>query len=105
MRESKSEGARGGGRGGGRGYGRRGGGGYNREFASNENSFSNSGFAGGKGVIEETDSGRTSERRGGYGGPRSGFRGGRHGGYGNGEEGAGDHARRVFERHSGTGRG
>lgn len=101
VKESKSEGVREGGRGGGRGYGRRGGGGYNRDFASNDSSFSNSELAGSQGAIDGTDSVRTVERRGGYGGPRSGFRGGRRGG----DEGDETHNRRVFERRSGTGRG
>ncbi|WOH09302.1 hypothetical protein DCAR_0728758 [Daucus carota subsp. sativus] len=101
VKEAKSEGIRGGGRGGGRGYGRRGGGGYNRDFASNDSSFRNSGLAGSQGAIDGSDSGKTFERRGSYGGPRSGFRGDRRGG----DEGEENQNRRVFERHSGTGRG
>ncbi|KAL8119332.1 RGG repeats nuclear RNA binding protein A-like [Apium graveolens] len=101
VKEAKSEGVRGGGRGGGRGYGRRGGGGYNRDFAGNDSSFSNSGLGGSRGAIDGSDSSRTVERRGIYGGPRSGFRGGRHGG----EEGNETPNRRVFERRSGTGHG
>ncbi|KAL5560500.1 hypothetical protein UlMin_036711 [Ulmus minor] len=103
VRESKSEGGRGG-RGGGRGYGRgRGGSGFNRVSNNNENSFGNSGFPGGQGTLEEGEPGRTSERRG-YGGPRGPFRGGRRE-FGNGEVGDGEHPRRPYERRSGTGRG
>lgn len=101
MKEAKSESVRGGGRGGGRGYGRRGGGGYNRDTASNDSSFRNSGHSGGQGAIDGSDSVRNVERRGGYGGPRGGFRGGRRGE----DEGDENDNRRVFERHSGTGRG
>lgn len=108
MREAKSEPGRGGGRGGGRGYGRgrgRGGGGFNREAAS-ENSFTNSGISSVQGSTEELDTGRASERRGGYGGPRSSYRGGRRGAFSNGDDaGDGERPRRVYERHSGTGRG
>lgn len=117
MKEAKSEGARGGGGGGrgsgGRGYGRRDGGGYDRrdgggydrDSSRTEKPFGNGGSGGGQAAIRETDSGRTFERRGAYGGPHSGFRGERRGGYNNGEEGEGDRSRRVFERRSGTGRG
>ncbi len=109
VREAKNEGARGGGRGGGRGYGRgRGGGGYDRDLASNENSFSTRGFSGGQGGTEESDGGRPSERRAGYGGPRpfrGGGGGGRRGGFNNGEAEDGERPRRTFERRSGTGRG
>uniref|UniRef100_A0A5B6ZRR1 Putative plasminogen activator inhibitor 1 RNA-binding protein n=1 Tax=Davidia involucrata TaxID=16924 RepID=A0A5B6ZRR1_DAVIN len=104
VREAKNEAGRGGGRGGGRGYGRGGGRGFNRDSANNENSFSSSGFSGGQGAPEEADAEKTSERRGGYGGPRP-FRGGRRGGFSNGEVGDGERPRRVFERRSGTGRG
>ncbi|XP_057498349.1 RGG repeats nuclear RNA binding protein A-like isoform X2 [Actinidia eriantha] len=105
VREAKSEVGRGGGRGGGRGYGRgRGGGGFNRD-SGNEKSFSNSGYSGVQGSTEETDTGKPSERRGGYGGPRGSVRGGRHGSLSNGEAGDGERPRRVFERRSGTGRG
>ncbi|KAK8702688.1 hypothetical protein V6N13_021029 [Hibiscus sabdariffa] len=104
VREAKTEGARGGGRGG-RGYGRGRGGnaGYSRDAANDENSFSNSGLPGGQGALEDGDSGKSSERRG-YGGPRP-YRGGRRGGFSNGEVRDGERPRRVFERHSGTGRG
>lgn len=81
----------------GHGYGLRGGGGYNKDCASNDSSFSNSGLAGSQGAIDGNDSVRTVERRGGYGGPRGGRRGG--------DEGDETHNRRVFERRSGTGRG
>ncbi|XP_057496934.1 RGG repeats nuclear RNA binding protein A-like isoform X1 [Actinidia eriantha] len=105
VREAKGEGGRGRGRGGGRGFGRgRVGGGFNRDSANNENSFSNSGFSGGQGATVEPDTGRPYERRGGYGGPRGSFRGGHRGGFNNGETGDGEPARRTFERHSGTGR-
>ncbi|KAF7137253.1 hypothetical protein RHSIM_Rhsim07G0036400 [Rhododendron simsii] len=108
VREAKSEPGRGGGRGSGRGYGRgrgRGGGGFNREAAS-DNSFTNSGISSVQGSTEELDTGRASERRGGYGGPRGSYRGGRRGAFSNGDDaGDGERPRRVYERHSGTGRG
>ncbi|GFY92736.1 hyaluronan [Actinidia rufa] len=105
VREAKSEVGRGRGSGGGRGYGRgRGGGGFNRD-SGNEKSFSNSGYSGVQGSTEETDTGKPSERRGGYGGPRGSVRGGRRGALSNGEAGDGEQPRRVFERRSGTGRG
>ncbi|KAE8697501.1 phospholipase A(1) DAD1 [Hibiscus syriacus] len=104
VREAKTEGTRGGGRGG-RGYGRGRGGnaGYRGDTANDENSFSNSVLPGGQGALEDGESGKFSERRG-YGGPRP-YRGGRRGGFGNGEARDGELPRRVFERHSGTGRG
>ncbi|KAL3537080.1 hypothetical protein ACH5RR_000446 [Cinchona calisaya] len=106
VREAKTEGARGGGRGGGRGYGRgRGGRGFDKDSANNENAFGNREFSGGQGASEDADTGKFTERRGGYGGPRGPFRGGRRGGFSNGEAGDGERPRRVFERHSGTGRG
>lgn len=102
MRETKNESGRGGGRGG-RGYGRgRGAGGFNRDYANNENSYGNMGVAGGQGAPEDGESGKHSERRN-YGGPRP-FRG-RRGGFSNGDAGDGDRPRRLFERRSGTGRG
>lgn len=110
-REARNEAGRGAGRGVGRGYGRgRGGVGFTREsrdYANNENVFSNSGVPSGPIAPEDGDTGRTSERRGGYGGPRGSFRGGggRRGGFSNGEAGDGERPRRVFERRSGTGRG
>ncbi|XP_059651647.1 RGG repeats nuclear RNA binding protein A-like [Cornus florida] len=119
VREGKTETGRGGGRGGGRGYGRgRGGGGggvgggggggsgFNRETAYSENSFSTSKYSSGQGAPEEADTGKLSERRGGYGGPRP-FRGGggRRGGFGNEEMGDEERPRRAYERRSGTGRG
>ncbi|XVE74115.1 hypothetical protein DITRI_Ditri11bG0173200 [Diplodiscus trichospermus] len=101
VREAKNEGARGGGRGG-RGYGRGRGasGGYRRDFANDENSFSNSA---GQGAPEDGEIGKPSERRG-YGGPRP-YRGGRHGGFSNGEVAEGERPRRLYERRSGSGRG
>ncbi|KAK6119369.1 hypothetical protein DH2020_046889 [Rehmannia glutinosa] len=108
LREAKSEYARGG-RGGGRGYGRdRGaGGGSYRNSANNENSYGNREISAGQGASDEVDAGKSSERRGGYGGPRGPFRGGRRGGFSNGEVGEGerDRPRRPFDRRSGTGRG
>ncbi|KAL4567241.1 hypothetical protein LXL04_022818 [Taraxacum kok-saghyz] len=112
VRESRTEGGRGGG-GGGRGYGRgRGGsgGGYNRDPANNNNevSFGNRGFSGGQGGGEDSD-GKSFERRGGggggYGGSRGGFRGGRGGSFGNGDSEEGERPCRTYERRSGTGRG
>ncbi|KGN46514.1 RGG repeats nuclear RNA binding protein A [Cucumis sativus] len=98
VREAKNEGGRGGrssGRGG-RGYGRgRGSGGFNRESPNNEYSFSSN--------PEDGETGRTTEKRGGYGGPRG--RGGRRGGFYNGDTADGERPRGAFERHSGTGRG
>lgn len=106
VRESRGDGPRGGGRGGGRGTGRgRGGGRFSRDSADNENSFSNSnGFSGSYRQPVEGDL-DTSERRG-YGGPRGAPRGGgRRGGFSNGEVAEGERPRRVYDRHSGTGRG
>ncbi|XP_022156970.1 RGG repeats nuclear RNA binding protein A-like [Momordica charantia] len=99
VREARSENSRGGrgsGRGGGgRGYGRgRDTGGFNRDYANNENSFSS--------APEDGDAGKTTERRG-YVAPRG--RGGRRGGFNNGDATDGERPRRAFERHSGTGRG
>lgn len=106
VREAKAEAARGGGRGGGRGYGRgRGGRGYDRDLANNENTFGNREFSGSQGAPGDADTGKFTERRGGYGGPRGAFRGGRRGGFSNGEVGDGERPHRVFERRSGTGRG
>ncbi|MBA0736201.1 hypothetical protein Gogos_009773, partial [Gossypium gossypioides] len=107
VREAKSEGIRGGGRGGrgcGGGGGRGGSGGYRRDFANDENPFSNSAELG-QGAPEDGESRRPSERRGGYGGPRPYRGGGRRGGFSNGEIGDGERPRRVYERSSGTGRG
>ncbi|XVF79749.1 hypothetical protein PTKIN_Ptkin15bG0014600 [Pterospermum kingtungense] len=104
VREGKNDGARGGGRGGwGYGRGRGGSGGYRRDSASDENSFSNSAIPAGQGAPEDGESGKPSERRG-YGGPRP-YRGGRRGGFSNGEDGEGERPRRMYERRSGTGRG
>ncbi|XP_071717640.1 RGG repeats nuclear RNA binding protein A-like [Rutidosis leptorrhynchoides] len=99
VREARNEGSRGGR--GGRGYGRgRGGGGFNRDSANNDGSFNR----GGQGGIEDSD-GKSFERRGGYGGPRGGFRGDRHVSFANGDGEDGERPRRPYERHSGTGRG
>ncbi|KAM0036247.1 putative hyaluronan/mRNA-binding protein [Helianthus debilis subsp. tardiflorus] len=98
VREARNEGGHGGR--GGRGYGRggRGSGGYNRDSANNEGSFGNRG-------IKESD-GKSSERRGGYGGPHGGFRGDRRVSFANGDGGEdGERPRWIYERHSGTGRG
>ncbi|KAJ9556229.1 hypothetical protein OSB04_010843 [Centaurea solstitialis] len=106
VQEARNDSQRGGGRFGGRGTGRggRGGRGYNRDSADNENSYgTNNGFSGGYRPSEDGDVEKSSERRG-YGGPRGGFRGGRRGGYANGDS-EGERPRRVFERRSGTGRG
>ncbi|KAM3270947.1 RGG repeats nuclear RNA binding protein A [Capsicum chacoense] len=110
VREARSEGQRGGGRGGPRGgaRGRGRGRGFNQEFADEENAFgSNNGFSGRSSAPEDGESGKVSERRGGYGGSRGGFRGGRRGGFNNGDaaEGDGERPRRMFDRRSGTGRG
>ncbi|KAJ8538691.1 hypothetical protein K7X08_029987 [Anisodus acutangulus] len=108
VREARSDGQRGG-RGGPRGEARGGGRGFDQESAADENAFgSNNGFSGGRyRAPEDGESGKISERRGGYGGPRGGFRGGRRGGFNNGDaaEGEGERPRRVFDRRSGTGRG
>lgn len=100
VREGRTDFQRGGGRTGGRGTGR--GGRFGRDSADNGNSFSNSnnGFSGGYRQPEEGDREKSYERRG-YGGPR----GGRRGDFSNGEVADGERPRRVFERHSGTGRG
>ncbi|KAG1367849.1 RGG repeats nuclear RNA binding protein C [Cocos nucifera] len=112
VREARSSTAptRGGvGRGGpGRGRGARGGGiGPNRDIGNgNANGFSGGYGGGGGGVLggEEGDAGRLPERDRG---PRPPFRGGRRGGYRNGEAGGDSERppRRMYERHSGTGRG
>lgn len=109
MREGRTDGQRGGGRTGGRGTGRGRGGRFGRDSADNENPFSsNNGFSLGHRQPEEGDLEKSSERRG-YGGPRGSFRGGprggRRGGYNDGEAAEGERPRRVYERHSGTGRG
>lgn len=110
VREGKSEFARGG-RGGGRGYGhgRAGGSGYNRELSNSENLYKNRDFSGGIVANEGPDTGKSSERSGGFGGPRDSFRGGRRGGFRNSYVGEGEQERerprRVFDRRSGSGRG
>ncbi|KVH79158.1 Hyaluronan/mRNA-binding protein [Cynara cardunculus var. scolymus] len=104
VKEARNEGARGGR--GGRGFGRgRGGGTFNRDSGSSENSFGNRGFSGDQGAVEESDAGKAYERRGGYGGARGAFRGGRRGGFSNGDVEDGERSRRPYERRSGTGRG
>ncbi|CAN4076012.1 unnamed protein product [Withania somnifera] len=110
VREARSVSQRGGGRGGPRGgaRGRGRGRGFNQEFADEDNGFvNNNGFSGRYSAPEDGESGKVSERRGGYGGSRVGFRGGRRGGFSNGDaaEGEGERPRRVFDRRSGTGRG
>ncbi|KAG4186224.1 hypothetical protein ERO13_A08G029201v2 [Gossypium hirsutum] len=77
---------------------------YRRDFANDENSFSNSAELS-QGAPEDGESRRPSERRGGYGGPRPYRGGGRRGGFSNRETGDGEGPRRVYERRSGTGRG
>ncbi|MCD7466899.1 hypothetical protein HAX54_003978 [Datura stramonium] len=108
VREARNDGQPRGGRGGPRGGARGRGRGFNQEFADDENTFgSNNGFSGRYRAPEDGESGKVSERRGGYGGSRGGFRGGRRGGFNNGDaaEGEGERPRRVFDRRSGTGRG
>ncbi|MFS7997013.1 putative hyaluronan/mRNA-binding protein [Helianthus anomalus] len=102
VQEAKTNGQRGGGRFGGRGG--RGGRGFNRDSAAdNENFYGTNN--GSYRPSEDGDVEKTSERRAGYGGPRGGYRGGRRGGYTNGDAADVERPRRVFERHSGTGRG
>ncbi|KAE8677452.1 phospholipase A(1) DAD1 [Hibiscus syriacus] len=67
------------------------------DFANDENSFRNSV------VPEDGESGKPSERLG-YGGPRP-YRGGCRGGFSNGVVADGERPRRLYKRHSGTGRG
>uniref|UniRef100_A0A7N0VF18 Hyaluronan/mRNA-binding protein domain-containing protein n=1 Tax=Kalanchoe fedtschenkoi TaxID=63787 RepID=A0A7N0VF18_KALFE len=100
VREARNEAVRGGGRGRGRG---RGVGGFNRDVNYGENALS--GNAGGFRSFEDKDGEKSTERRGGYGGPRGSFRGGRRGGFNEGETDEVERPRRVYERHSGTGRG
>ncbi|KAK4740802.1 hypothetical protein SAY87_024390 [Trapa incisa] len=104
VRESRSEGARGSGRGRGYGYGRGRGGGHVTDRESNrENLFSNTNDFSGGFRHSEGDSGRLSERRGGF---RGGFRGGRRSDFRNGEGREGyEHPHRAFVRRSGTGHG
>lgn len=109
VREAKNESGRAGAQGGGRGYGRgRGGAGgrSNRDSLTDENTVGNNhGFSRAYRPAEEgRDTGKPSDRRAGYGSPRT-SRGGRRGGFSN--EGAedGEYPRRIHERHSGTGRG
>ncbi|XP_009772180.1 RGG repeats nuclear RNA binding protein A-like isoform X2 [Nicotiana tabacum] len=108
VREARNDGQRGGGRGGPRGgFGGRGRGrGFSQYPADGENTFgSSNGFSGGYKASEDGESGKHSERRVGYGGPRGEFRGGRRGGFSNGDAADGERPRRAFERRSGTGRG
>ncbi|CAM8940047.1 unnamed protein product [Rhodiola kirilowii] len=102
VKEARSEGGRGGARGTGRGRGRgRSGGEFNRDSFNNDTAY------GAPPVPykgSEEGEGKTYERRGGYGGPRGSFRGGRRGGSNDGDAAEGERPRRVYERHSGTGR-
>ncbi|CAM8883246.1 unnamed protein product [Rhodiola kirilowii] len=102
VKESKYEGGRGGGgaRGTGRGRGR-GGGEFNRDSFNKDSTYDRPPMPY-KG--SEEGEGKTFERRGGYGGPRGSFRGGRRGGFSNGDVAEGERPRRIYERHSGTGR-
>nr|GMC50367.1 plasminogen activator inhibitor 1 RNA-binding protein-like isoform X1 [Ipomoea batatas] len=104
VREAKTEFQRGRGpRGGGRGGRGRG---FFQDSTNNENNYgNNNGFAGGYRQSEDGEGGKPFERRGGYGGPRGGFRGDRRGDLSNGEKADGEYPRRVYERRSGTGRG
>lgn len=108
VRESQIEGQRGG-RGSGRGGVRgRGGRGFNRDLADNENAFGYSnGFSGGYRPSEDGGSGKDPSERRPYNASRGGggFRGGRRGGYSNGETAEGERPRRALDRRSGTGRG
>ncbi|CAN4077344.1 unnamed protein product [Withania somnifera] len=75
VREARSDSQRGGGRGGPRGgaRGRGRGRGFNQEFAADDNAFgNNNGFSGRYSAPEDGESGKVSERRGGYGGSRGG---------------------------------
>lgn len=99
VRDAKSDTGRRGAHGGGRLYGRgRGGNGYNRFSANNEDSFSNSGAPAGQGAPEEGEARRPYERHNGPRGPPRG-------GFNNGEDVDEERPRRTFERRSGTGRG
>lgn len=104
VREGRTDVQRGGGRTGGHGTGRGRGGRFSRDLEDNGNSLSNNGFSGGYRQHEEGDRENSYERRG-YGGPRGDSRGDRRGDFSNGEVANGEHPRRVFERHSGTGQG
>ncbi|GJS32611.1 RGG repeats nuclear RNA binding protein A-like protein [Tanacetum coccineum] len=105
VQEAKFNGQRGG-RFGGRGSGRGGrdGRGFNRDSVDNGNSYgNNNGFNGGYKPSEDGAVEKFSERHGGFSGPRGSYREGRRGGYNNGDT-EGERPRRVYERHSGTGR-
>ncbi|XP_038687854.1 RGG repeats nuclear RNA binding protein A-like isoform X2 [Tripterygium wilfordii] len=101
VREAKTDPQRGGGRGGG----------FYRDSNNNNSSFgNNNGFVRGYRPSKEGDSEKPSEKREpserhSYSGSRGSFRGGRHSGLTNGEAGEGERPRRIYERHSGTGRG
>ncbi|CAN0908387.1 RGG repeats nuclear RNA binding protein B, partial [Linum grandiflorum] len=90
----------------GRGYGR--GRGDSRYGGSNNNE---AGFGNSNGYVykpseEGGESGRQSERRGNFDRPRAAYRGGGGGGRRGEEAGeGGDRPRRVYDRHSGSGRG
>ncbi|XP_076924511.1 RGG repeats nuclear RNA binding protein A-like [Bidens hawaiensis] len=106
VQEAKNDGQKGGRFGGRGGRAGRGGRGFNRDSADNENSYgNNNGFNASYRQLEDGEVEKGFERRGGYGGPRSGSRGGRRGGYINGDAADGERSKRVHERHSGTGRG
>ncbi|KAK4793392.1 hypothetical protein SAY86_023827 [Trapa natans] len=99
VRETRNEG----GRGLGRGYGRGRGEGHVSDRESKENLSRNPDDFSGSFRPTEGDSGRPSERRGGFCG---GFRGGQRGDFSNGEGGEGfERPPRAFDRRSGTGRG
>lgn len=97
----EANGQRGGGRSGGRGTGRAGHGGraFNRDSYDNQNTNgNNNGFTGGYRQPLENGEAEKPERRGGYRPKR--------GDYFNGDSAeGGERSRRMYERHSGTGRG
>ncbi|XP_073110793.1 RGG repeats nuclear RNA binding protein A-like [Elaeis guineensis] len=107
VRDTRSNAATGRG-GAGRGRGRRGGWtGPNRGFGNGDANGFTGGYGGGS-IGDEGDAGKPFEReRGGHASQRQPYRGGRRGGYSNGEAGGDSERppRRVYERHSGTGRG
>ncbi|GAB4844276.1 hypothetical protein Ancab_037640 [Ancistrocladus abbreviatus] len=102
VRETRNEPGRGGqgvGRGGGRGRGR-----FSRDYANNDNAFSNSGVPDSQGAPEEAENGKPFGRRP-YGGARGPYHGGQRGGFSDGEARDGERPRRLYDRRSGTGRG
>lgn len=109
VRETRNEGQRGGrgaGRGDFRGRGRGRGRGFDRDLPDNENAISsNNGYSGGYNrPSDDGDARRAGERAGERRSFRGGFR--RRGGFNNGEDADGERPpRRMFDRHSGTGRG